>query len=101
MRHHEVPDVGCWYKDQEYDYIFEVVATDVSQNSIEIQHFAGEIEELDMESWFERDLRAIPPPEDWSGPYELSREDLGYADDALHPEDWSGPLSDIEPDETQ
>lgn len=101
MRHHEIPDIGCWYKDQEYGYIFEVVATDISQNSIEIQHFSGEIEELDMESWFERDIRVIPPPEDYSGPYELSREDLGYSDDAFRPEDWSGPLSDIEPDETQ
>lgn len=99
MRHHEVPDVGHWYKDQEYNYIFEVVATDDSQHSIEIQHFAGEIEEIDIDTWFELDIREIPAPEDWSGPFELSREDLGYTDEALHPEDWSGPLSDIEPDE--
>ena len=98
MRHHEHPDVGSWYKDQEYNYMFEVVATDDSEDSVEIQHFGGEIEEMDLDTWYELDLRPIPAPEDWSGPYELSKEDLDYSD-TMHPEDWSGPLSGLEPDD--
>lgn len=99
MRHHETPSIGNWYKDREYDYMFEVVATDDAEHYIEIQHFAGEIEEIDIETWYELDLKSIPAPEDWSGPFEIAKEDLGYTDEAVHPEDWSGPLSGIEPEE--
>lgn len=99
MRHHEHPDIGYWFKDQEYNNIFEVVASDELDDYVEIQYFAGEIEEIDLETWYELDLKPIPAPEDSSGPFELSREDLGYSDETIHPEDWSGPLTDIEPDE--
>lgn len=99
MRHHEHPDIGDWYKDQEYNQVFEVVASDDFDDYVEIQYFAGEIEELDFETWYELDLKRIPAPEDCSGPFEVSREDLGYVDDTIHPEDWSGPLADIEPNE--
>lgn len=99
MRHHEHPAIGDWYKDQEYNQIFEVVASDDRDDYVEIQYFAGEIEELDFETWYELDLKPIPAPEDCSGPFEVPREDLGYTDDTIHPEDWSGPLSDIEPSE--
>lgn len=99
MRHHEYPNVGDWYKNQEYDSIFEVVAYDEPDESVEIQYFAGEIEEFDLETWFELDLKPIPEPEDCSGPFELSEDELGYSDEPKHPEDWSGPLSDLEPDE--
>lgn len=99
MRHHERPDVGNWYKDQEYNSVFEVVASDEKEDYVEIQYFAGEITELDLETWYELDLKRIPAPEDWSGPFELSREDLGYADETIHPEDWSGPLAELEPNE--
>ncbi len=98
MRHHEYPNVGYWYTDQDYNHIFEVVAADDHDQCVEIQYFAGEIEELDLETWYQLDLRRIPPPEDWSGPFEISKEDLGYSDDSIRPEDWSGPLSDIEPE---
>lgn len=99
MRHNVYPDIGGWYADEEYQHIFEVVASDDKDAYVEIQYFAGEIEELDMETWYELDLKKIPAPEDCSGPYELSKEDLGYSDETIHPEDWSGPLCEIEPDD--
>lgn len=99
MRHHEKPIVGCWYQDQEFLSTFEVVASDDKDACVEIQYFAGEIEELDLETWYELDLRAIPAPEDWSGPYELVKEDMGYSDDALHPDDWNNPIEDIDLEE--
>ena len=99
MRHHETPEIGNWYQNLDYKNTFEVVASDEGEGYVEIQYFAGEIEELDLENWYELDIKRIPPPEDWSGPFEIAREDLGYSDDAIHPEDWSGPLTDLEPDE--
>ena len=95
MRHHVEPEVGSWYEDREYKRIFEVVALEVSNGEefIEIQYYAGEIEEIDFDSWYELDLRKIPEAEDWTAPFdEISREDLGYSDEPLHPEDWVGPF---------
>jgi hypothetical protein len=99
VKHHYPPDIGNWYKDKEYNTSFLVVATDDNNQSVEIQYFAGEVEELDLDTWYELDLRAIPPPDDWSGPYELTHEDLNNGDDATHPEEWSNPLNDIEPED--
>lgn len=98
MRHHEFAEIGTWFFDNEHQTIFEVVASDESEATIEIQYFAGEIEEVELENWVQLDLRKIPAPEDWSGPFEIAREDLGYSDETIHPEDWSGPLADLEPD---
>lgn len=98
VRHHEPPEIGNWFFDKEYQCIFEVVALDEVERNIEIQYFTGEIEELDLDTWYELELNRIPAPEDWSGPFEIPREDLGYSDETFHPEDWSGPLNDFEPD---
>lgn len=93
------PDIGGWFKDCERNLIFEVVATDENEGFVEIQYFAGEIEELEYEVWQELDLEPLPAPEDWTGPFEMHREDMGYTDDTLRPEDWSGPITNLEPDE--
>lgn len=94
-----IPKIGQWYKHYLADSIFEIVAYDEDEGLIEIQYFAGEIEEIDVDEWRESDLDEIPEPEDWSGPYELSKEDVYYSDNPLHPENWSGPLAGIEPEQ--
>lgn len=89
------PVVGHWYKDLEQKHLFEVVAMD--EDSIEIQYFDGNVEELDHSTWEELALEGTQPPEDWSGPYdEYNAEDLGYSDIPMHPEDWTGPLNYLE-----
>jgi hypothetical protein len=95
---HCEPDIGIWYKCQELPEIFEVVALDKTSDNIEIQYFSGEIEELDKEIWSQLPLLIeIPAPEDWSGPYEMNREDMvSYLDDTFHPEDWNSPLTYLE-----
>lgn len=97
MRHHEFPNIGQWYKDHLHNDIFEVVATD-NEGNIEVQFFGGEIEELDIDTWYYLELEEIPAPEDWSGPYEIGREELEYSADNAR-KDWENPLSEIEPDE--
>lgn len=91
-------EVGAWYQNN-VGQVFEVVAVDVDEGTVEIQYFEGEIEELDMDTWAELELTLIEPPEDWTGAYDkLNRDDLGYSDQIQHPEDWSGPLGVIEPE---
>jgi hypothetical protein len=73
------PIIGNWYRDQETGNDFEVVAIDEDAQTIEIQYFDGEVEELDLDAWYELPIEAIEAPEDWSGPFdELESDDLGY-----------------------
>lgn len=91
------PRIGEWYKDVQLNLLFEVVAIDEADESIEIQYSEGDVEEIDLDSWFEMDLVMAEPPEDWSASYgSVEKEDLGYSDSAIHPEDWSGPLTELD-----
>lgn len=47
------PTVGNWYRNLEDNRLFEVVATDEDDGTIEIQYFESEIEELDIDTWGE------------------------------------------------
>jgi len=76
------PIIGNWYRNEETGDDFEVVAIDEDAQTIEIQYFEGELEELDLDAWYELPLEAIEAPEDWSGPYdEVEDDDLGFEDD--------------------
>lgn len=81
MRNHEQPHIGHWYEDGFHSTMFKVVALDKKDNSIQMQHFDGEIEEMDKDIWDDLELFEIAPPEDWSGPFEIAEEDLDLFDD--------------------
>lgn len=68
------PDIGGWYRDCD-SRLFEVVAVDASDGSIEIQHFDGTVEELDPQDWVALVPRVMEPPEDWSGAMDMSADD--------------------------
>lgn len=96
MAHPHQPRIGDWYQEPEGDP-FEVVAVDDDAGTVEVQHFGGEIEEIDLEDWFEMELSPAAPPEDWTGPYDdLERDDLGDIERPLHPENWGGYLDEID-----
>lgn len=91
------PVVGNWYRDQEADRTFEVVAIDEDEGTVAIQYFEAEVEELDIDSWYDQDLELAAEPEDWSGPYDdLEADDFGDTDEPKHPETWGSPLEEIE-----
>ena len=46
------PVVGNWYRDEESDRTFEVVALDEDEGTVVIQFFEAEVEELDIDSWW-------------------------------------------------
>ena len=80
MLRRNAPEVGCWYEDAEMGRIFEVVSLDEDENAVAIQYFEGEIEALELETFMQMPLRIVEQPEDWSGPYELDREDRYESD---------------------
>lgn len=99
LRAHELPVVGTWYWDVEHSLQFEIVATDEVDGGIEIQYFEGELEELDIDTWYSMRVVSISAPKDWSGPFELDKEDYSDLkdDQAQHPaSDWTNPLDSVE-----
>jgi hypothetical protein len=78
------PEVGNWYRANGAD-LFEVVAFDNDDGTIEIQYFDGTVEEMDIEDWQAQwedgALEAGEAPEDWSGSVDVEpEEDNGRSD---------------------
>jgi len=87
------PQVGQWYRHLNKGQEFHVTAVDDAERTVEIQHFDGDVEELDFEDWYAMDLEPIAAPEDWTGPMDdVERDDLGYTETDMRGEDWSAPL---------
>jgi hypothetical protein len=68
------PGIGDWYR-LNGGSLFEVVALDDDDGTIEIQYFDGTVEELDIEDWDAQwedgALEAAQAPDDWSGSVDI------------------------------
>ena len=64
------PVVGNWYLDSDNDTTFEVVAIDEDEGTVEIQMYEGEVEEIDIDDWYEMNLEEAAEPDDWTGAYD-------------------------------
>lgn len=97
MNQELTPTVGHWYRNMEDERQFEVVALDEDDGTVEIQYFESEIEELDMDTWYDLPLENTAAPEDWTGPFDdLVKDDMGDTEGIRRPENWSGALNEIE-----
>lgn len=85
------PIVGDWYQ-RLGGYLFEVVAVDEAEHTIEVQHFDGTVGEFDLDAWQTMPIEVAQPPEDWSGSLDISKEDYGVDFDAGPGEHWDDPL---------
>lgn len=89
------PSVSQWYKHQDKGQEFQVVSVDEDEGTVEIQHFDGDVEELDMDTWYEMEIEPIETPEDWTGPMDdVEVDDLGYTETDMTDSDWSQPLEE-------
>jgi hypothetical protein len=72
------PGIGDWYR-LSGGALFEVVALDDDDGTIEIQYFDGTVEEMDIEDWEaqwdEGALESAEAPEDWSGSVDVENSD--------------------------
>jgi hypothetical protein len=79
------PGIGDWYR-LDSGSLFEVVAYDADDGTIEIQYFDGTVEEMDVEDWEAQwedgALESAEAPEDWSGSVDVDAEDSGRGRDA-------------------
>lgn len=91
------PIVGNWYQRLDKGQTFQVVAVDEKADSVEIQHFDGDVEEMDLDTWYRLELQPIEAPENWSGPLDVAEVDdlTGTEISDTPPEDWAEPLEEV------
>jgi hypothetical protein len=76
------PNVGDWYR-KPSGRLVKVVAMDDLAGTVEMQHFDGTVEEVDLELWSRTVVMSVDAPEDWSGSVDVPPEDgCQFADDA-------------------
>ncbi|WMS88322.1 DUF6763 family protein [Pleionea litopenaei] len=69
-------DIGHWYRLASASDPVEVIAIDEADDKIELQHFHGEIESFDFTDWLALFPVEVESPEDWTGPFEMERQDI-------------------------
>ena len=92
------PRIGDWYKTVTGDN-FEIVAVDDDDETVEIQYFDGTVEELDFDTWYDMNVDAIEPPEDWSGSLDIERVDYGVDLELRSNDQWANPLDQLDREE--
>ena len=88
-----LPEVGSWFRIGD-GKTFEVVAVDDKDRTVDIQHFDGTIEELDVDGWREMAAEPVDAPEDWSGSMDVDTEDLPEGEEKH--QDFDDPLDFVD-----
>jgi uncharacterized protein DUF6763 len=84
------PVIDQWYRHLDKGERFRVVAIDEDEETVDIQDFDGDIEEIDLGDWYAMEIESIAPPEDWTGPMDdIEHDDLGYSDTPPEEREWS------------
>ncbi|HEY0682636.1 MAG TPA: DUF6763 family protein [Steroidobacter sp.] len=89
------PVVGDWYR-RFNGALFEVVAVDRDDGTVEVQHFDGTLEEFDLESWEEQDFEEAQAPEDWTGSVDVEPEDYESEREIATASAWVDPLMSLD-----
>lgn len=86
------PAIGSWYR-RTNGALFEVVAVDEDDATVELQYFDGTIDEVDLERWPRMLIEKVGAPEDWSGSVDMDPEDFSGADTGELPVGYHDPLA--------
>ena len=86
------PIIGQWFS-RPSGTLFEVVAIDDDDHTIEIQQFDGTIDEVDEENWPDLLLTEVSAPEDWSGSVDMGPEDFISSNNNEMPAGYHNPLA--------
>jgi len=85
--------VGDWYQSSVTGgEAFELVAVDVQNEVVLVQHFDGTLEEFDFDAWMELGARPAAPPEDWSGAMDVDKREVGPDEGLSGSGRWEDPL---------
>ncbi len=89
------PVIGNWFRRPD-GVLFEVVAVDEDDGTIEIQQFDGTIGEIEIEYWLQMLLVEASPPEDWSGAVDMDPEDYVGTKEGEMPSGFHDPLAFVD-----
>lgn len=91
----QIPVIGNWFQ-RPNGTLFEVVAIDEDDDTVEIQLFDGTISEIDVENWPHLLLVEVSPPEDWSGSVDMDPVDFVGKSSNEMPSGFHDPLAFID-----
>ena len=86
------PRIDQWYVHLDKGQRFYVIAIDEEDNSVEVQYFDADIEELSFEEWRELEIELCEEPENFTGALDIAEQDdrgTEITDTTL--EDWTEP----------
>lgn len=92
------PTIGSWYR-RPSGQLFEVVAVDDDDETIELQFFDGTIDEVDRDTWSKLLVQRVAAPEDWSGSVDMDPEDFTGRNDGDLPVGYHDPLEFLDKSE--
>ena len=88
----QYPVIGKWFR-RPNGTLFEVVAVDEDDGTIEIQQFDGTIDEFEIQNWPGLLLTEVSAPEDWLGSVDMDPEDYVGRKDTEIPNGFHDPLA--------
>ncbi len=88
----ENPVIGRWYRYPD-GRLFEVVAVDEEASTVELQHFDGTLDEVELDGWTDTLIEPVDPPEDCSGSLDMDPENYSGASNGELPLGWHDPLA--------
>jgi len=92
------PIIGNWYCHLDKGQRFRVVAMDEESQTVEVQYFDGNVDEYELEIWYQLNIEPCEAPENWSGPLDIDNlDDLGTEITDTSRSDWDEPLNEFEP----
>jgi hypothetical protein len=90
------PIVDQWYFHRDKGQRFFVTAVEEDEQTVEVQHFDGDLEEYSFEQWHDMDIELSDEPENWTGALDIAdRDDRGTEVTDTAEEDWSEPLEEV------
>jgi len=89
------PVIGEWYHSTEKAEKFMVTTIDDHSDTVEIQYFDGNVDEMDLTTWYALGIEHIEAPEDWTGPMDnIEKDDLNPVGTEMRREDWEAPYQE-------
>ena len=92
------PRIEQWYAHLDKGQRFFITAINEDENTIDIQHFDGDLEEISLDEWRNLQIVLSEEPENWAGALDIAeQDDLGTGITDTREDDWAEPGNDYRP----
>lgn len=89
-----LPIKSQWYRQEDQNREFQVVSLDEDEGTVNLQHFDGELETVDIDDWYVMEIEPIETPADWVGPEDEAEIEDDEDEEEVAENDWEEPLSE-------